>query len=84
MIDDIRKEFRQEIEKLREEWDGRIKDLEDRMSEMEKYIDEQREKERKREEEVRALEAAEGWFKTGIGGERSSRASSRDRQLKAK
>lgn len=73
MIDDIRKEFRQEIEKLREEWDGRIKGLEDRMSEMEKYIDEQKEKERKREEEIRALEAAERWFETGIGGERSSR-----------
>lgn len=53
MIDDIRKEFRQEIEKLREEWDGRIKGLEDRMSEMEKYIDEQREEERKREERWR-------------------------------
>lgn len=59
MIDDLRKEFKVELDKLREEWIGmteKVKDLEGRIADYEKEIADLREELRKEREESGSLE----------------------------
>lgn len=76
VIKGIRKEVKQEMENLKEEWNKKIKGIEDRLLAIEKYIIEKREEDKRKEEEERERREREASRERSAS--MCSRATSRD------
>lgn len=55
VIEDMKLEFLQEMKRMKERWENKVKALEDRVETLEEYIGELKEERRRREEEIEEL-----------------------------